>query len=68
MTNDEIVEMAKQANKVHIEDEVFFDFCVSFARLIAEKQKEEDAVIVENSSTDDEASVSWCATAIRSQK
>ena len=59
MTNDQILEMAKQANKVHIEDEVFFEFCIAFARLIQQAQREEDAVICE------QRLEVFCAAAIR---
>ena len=55
LTNDQIIEMAKQANKVHIEDEVFFEFCIAFARLIESRTREECAVIAEE--THDECCV-----------
>jgi hypothetical protein len=57
--------MAKQANKVLIEDEVFFDFCITFARLIEAKVREECAAICDNEWDGWSAESSCCAAAIR---
>jgi hypothetical protein len=47
MTNDQIIEMAKQAG-FYAPDAYHKEMLIAFARLIAEKQREEDAEIAED--------------------
>lgn len=41
MTRDDTIRMAKEANKVHIEDKEFFDFAERFAALVTAAEREE---------------------------
>ena len=73
MTNDEIIEMAKQTG-FYAPDAQHKGMLIAFARLIAEKQREEDAHLCELTKYGSTLNLATgivscgCAAAIRGQK
>ena len=53
MTKDEMIELAKQSGWEYAHDESGFEPLWTFAKLVAEKEREECAKIVEESSLPD---------------
>ena len=65
--NETILKVARECNKLHIEDEHFFSFCTRFAHRIAALQREKDAGICERLDNSLMNGCEDCAAAIRSQ-